>query len=199
MLICHWPRWASGLVAWALASSLALAGAGAPGVPPQNGMDPDLTALLGLVHPPFRMDDPVGPDARCRNAGAGDLYERDQRIPGWEIGQYNCDDRVIFTLEHEIGAPNDSSRLRIVDGLVVPGATYSGTGRKPRVSWAVSGDGVCGYASAPQSSVIVALQWNSRHRVTARNGILKAWRFNTQSGRIEPTSTRGIVCVNPAP
>jgi hypothetical protein len=199
MLASHWARCAGGLLVWALAVNLPPANADAPSAPLPEANDPGLTALLGLEHTPFRMDDPVGPDARCRNAGAGDLYERGRRIPGWEIGQYNCDDLAVFTLEREIGTQTNRSHLRIVDALAIPGSSYSGTGRKPHVNWAVSGDGVCGRGSGPQSSMIVALRWNSRDRVTARNGVLKAWRFNTQRGRIEPTSTRRIVCVNPAP
>ena len=144
------------------------------------------------------MGEPVAPGERCYGAGAGGLYEGERRITGWLIGQYNCDDRAVFTLEREIGT-DGQRRQRIVDALAIPGSSYIGTGGKQRVSWEVSGDGVCGRGSGPQSSLIVALRWNSRDRVTARNGVLQAWRFDTQRGRIEPTSTRGIVCVNPAP
>ena len=190
----HWRRYAAGLLAFALASSLTAARANAPSAPTSDAMDSDLRELLGLEHAPFRMDDPVGPDARCRNAGASDLYERRRQVPGWEIGQYNCDDRVVFTLERHIGMANGSSRLRIIDALIVRGATYTRTGSQSHLSWAGPGNGVCSHEDRPPSDLIVTLRWNSRNRITARNGILQAWRFNTQRGRIEPTSTRGIVC-----
>ena len=198
MLASRWALCAGGLLVSALAGSLIPASAGAASAPPPLTPDPDTTALLGLEHAPLLMGEPIAPGERCYGAGAGGLYEDERRITGWLIGQYNCDDRAVFTLEREIGT-DGRRRQRIVDALAIPGSSYSGTGRKPHVSWAVSGDGVCGRGSGPQSSMIVALRWNSRDRVTARNGVLQAWRFNTQRGRIEPTSTRGIVCVNPAP
>ena len=144
------------------------------------------------------MDEPVGRGERCRGAGAGELYVGEQRITGWLFGQYICNDRVIFTLEREIGT-DAQRRQRIVDALAIPGASYSGAGGKRGVSWAGPGGDVCAHVDRPPSDLIVTLRWNSRNRVTARNGILQAWRFNTQRGRIEPTSTWGIVCVNPAP
>lgn len=194
MLTSHLSRYATGIVALALASSLTTAGASAPNATTSGVTNSDLRELVGLEHTPFRMDDPVGPDARCRNAGASDLYERRRRMPGWEVGQYNCDDRVVFTLERQIGTPNGSSRLRIIDALIVPGTTYSRAGSKPHLSWAGPGSGVCSHADRPPSDVIVTLRWDSRNRATARKGIVQAWRFNTQHGRIEPTSIRGIVC-----
>jgi hypothetical protein len=192
MLSSHLSRYAAGIVALALASPTP-ASASAPNASTSGVTDSDLKELVGLEHTPFRMDDPVGPDARCRNAGASDLYERPRQMPGWEIGQYNCDDRVVFTLERQIGTPN-SSRLRVIDALIVPGATYSSAGSRPHLSWAGPGSGVCSHADRPPSDVIVTLRWDSRNRATARKGIVQAWRFNTQRGRIEPTSTRGIVC-----
>lgn len=194
MLTSHLSRYVAGILAFAFASSLTQARTNAPSAPASEVTDSDLRELLGLEHTPFRMDDPVGPDARCRNAGASDLYERRRQVPGWEVGQYNCDDRVVFTLERQIGTPNGGSRLRIIDALIVPGATYPRAGSKPHLSWAGPGSGVCSHTDRPPSDVIVTLRWDSRNRATAAKGIMQAWRFNTQRGRIEPTSARGIVC-----
>lgn len=144
------------------------------------------------------MGELVAPGQRCQSAGAGSLYERDRPLTGWLFGLYNCDDRMIYTLEREIGT-DDQRRQRIVDALAVPGASFTGAGRSGQVSVVAPTGDICAYVGRPQADVLVALRWNSRDRVTARNGILQAWRFNTQRGRIEPTSTRGIVCVNPAP
>lgn len=198
MLASHWARCSGGLLAWVLAGSLIPASAGAPGAPLPPAQDPDATALLGLEHTPLLMGEPIVPGQRCHAEGASGLYEGQRPITGWLIGQYNCDDRVIFTLEREIGT-DSQRRQRIVDALAIPGASYTESEGKRHVSWAGPGGDVCAYVGRPQFDVVVTLRWNSRKRVTARNGILQAWRFNTQRGRIEPTSTRGIVCVDPAP
>lgn len=188
-------RRAGGLLAWALAGGLVSASASAASAPHP---EPDTAALLGLEHAPLQMGEPVAPGQRCRSAGAGGLYERDRPLTGWLFGLYNCDDRVIYTLEREIGL-DSQRRQRIVDALAIPGASFTGAGRKGQVSVVAPTGDICAYGGRPQADVVVTLHWNSRNRVTARNGIVQAWRFNTQRGRIEPTSTRGIVCVRPTP
>jgi hypothetical protein len=157
-----------------------------------------MTALFGLEHAPLLQGQPVAPGHHCLSAGAGALYERDRHLAGWLFGLYNCDDRMIYTLEREIGT-DSQRRQRIVDALAIPGASFTSAGRNGQVSVIAPVGDICAYEGRPQADVIVTLHWNSRDRVTERNGIQQAWRFNTQRGRIEPTSTRGIVCVRPAP
>ena len=147
--------------------------------------------------PPLQTGEPVATGQRCRSAGAGELYERDRPLTGWLFGLYNCDDRMIYTLEREIGT-NGQRRQRILDALAILGASFSNAGRDGHMCVVAPTGDICAYGDRPQADVVVTLHWNSRDRVTARNGILQAWRFNTQRGRIEPTSTRGIVCMRPS-
>jgi hypothetical protein len=188
-------RCVGGLLAWALAGGLVPESACAASA---RHLEPDSAALVGLEHAPLQTGEPVATGQRCRSAGAGGLYERDRPLTGWLFGLYNCDDRMIYTLEREIGT-GSQRRQRILDALAIPGASFSNAGRDGHISVVAPTGDICAYGGRPQADVVVALHWNSRDRVTARNGILQAWRFNTQRGRIEPTSTRGIVCVRPRP
>lgn len=85
-------------------------------------------------HTPYNVGEPVRPDAHCRSAGGSDLYERGQQIAGWRVAEYNCDDQVVVTLEREVGTQFGKTRLRIVDVLTVPGASFSRSGGKRQVS-----------------------------------------------------------------
>lgn len=188
-------RCAGGLLACALAGGLVSASAGTARAPHP---DRDAAGLLGLEHAPLQTGEHVAPGQRCHSAGAGGLYERERPITGWLFGLYNCDDRMIYTLEREIGS-DGQRRQRIVDSLAIPGASFTDAGRNGQVSVVAPTGDICAYRGRPQADVIVALRWNSNDRVTARNGVLQAWRFDTQRGRIRSASTRGLVCVRPTP
>lgn len=163
-----------------------------------HAVDEEIASLRGHRHTAYNLGEPVRPDAHCRSAGAGDLYERGRPVAGWEVGRYNCDGKVVVTLEREAEPQFGKPRMRIVDVLTVPGASFRRRAGKRHVGWTVD-DGVCGRSSEPTASLVVTMRWNARDEATAGDGVVQAWRFNTQRERIEPTSTHGIACMNPVP
>lgn len=163
-----------------------------------HAVEEEIASLRGHRHTAYNLGEPVRPDAHCRSAGAGDLYERGRHVAGWEVGRYNCDGKVVVTLEREAEPQFGKPRMRIVDVLTVPGASFRRRAGKRHVGWTVD-DGICDRGGQASSSLVVTMRWNARGEATAYDGVVQAWRFNTQQQRIEPTSTHGIACMNPVP
>ncbi len=162
-----------------------------------TAVDDEIASLRGHQHTAYNVGEPVRPDGHCRSAGAGALYERGHPVAGWEVGRYDCEGKVVVTLEREASPQFGKPRMRIVDVLTVPGASFRMHGKRQQ-SWTVD-DGVCGRRGDPSSSLIVTLRWNSRDEATAHDGVRQAWRFDTRRERIKPASTGDIVCLNPVP
>lgn len=161
-------------------------------------VDGEIASLRGHRHTAYNLGEPVRPHAHCRSAGAGELYEQGRPVAGWEVGRYNCDGRVVVTLEREAEPQFGKPRMRIVDVLTVPGASFRRIAGKRHLSWTVD-DGICGRGEQASSSLVVTMRWNARDEATAGDGVVRAWRFNPQRERIEPASTHGIACMNPVP
>lgn len=174
-----------------------LAAAATIGAVPDT-VDEEIASLRGHRHTAYNLGEPVRPDAHCRSAGAGNLYEQGRPVAGWEVGRYNCDGKVVVTLEREAEPQFGKPRMRIVDVLTVPGASFRRTAGKRQLSWTVD-DGICDRDSQASASLVVTMRWNARDEASAGDGVVRAWRFNRQRERIEPTSTRGIACTNPVP
>jgi hypothetical protein len=163
-----------------------------------SAVDSEIASLRGHRHTAYNLGEPVRPDARCRSAGAGVLYEGGRPVTGWEVGRYDCDGRVVVTLEREAEPQFGKPRMRIVDVLTVPGAGFRRAAGKRHIAWTVD-DGICDRRGQAPSSLVVTMRWNARDEASSGDGVVRAWRFNTQRERIEPVSTRGIACFNPVP
>ena len=175
---------------------LALLAAALGAAPP--AVAEEIATLRGHRHTAYNLGEPVRPDAHCRSAGAGNLYEQGRPVAGWEVGRYNCNGKVVVTLEREAEPQFGKPRMRIVDVLTVPGASFRRTAGKRQLGWTMD-DGICDRNGHTSSSLVVTMRWNARDEATAYDGVVRAWRFNTQRERIEPTSIHGIACMNPVP
>ena len=110
-------------------------------------VDGEIASLRGHRHTAYNLGEPVRPHAHCRSAGAGELYEQGRPVAGWEVGRYNCDGRVVVTLEREDEPQFGKPRMRIVDVLTVPGASFrriAGTGLTVVVGAELSALFACG-------------------------------------------------------
>lgn len=120
---------------------------------------------------------------QCENTGQYVLPPDDQ----YGVASFRCDDQrsmqVLLKFE-------SSDQAQILDALLLPKLEKG-------EEFMLSGD--CELKGSPAPFFVAIAKLGAREKVSWKTGVRAAWFPNLKTGKIEPLSTRNIVCYRPTP
>jgi hypothetical protein len=109
-----------------------------------------------------------------------------------------CGDQQILVLERLIEMSGSYPRLRVVDAIILPPFKSDATEFQPKVRQIV-GSGDCTLDGSRDREILALVKWGKGNRITSRNGVIAAWGFDLEAGKITRLDTSRIVCEKPTP
>ncbi len=88
-------------------------------------------------------------------------------------------------------------RYRILDAIVLPKFDPDATSRDNKSRQLALGGMMCEFDGSLEIDMRVLVRWGGRERVTAKNGVLAAWGYDLEKGKIIPLDISRIVCEKP--
>ncbi len=105
-----------------------------------------------------------------------------------------CGKDYLLILDQTIGEENRWPRNRILDAIVLPKFDRYFTSDNNKQIWP---DGPCELKGRSGTRMEVLLRWGKHERITAKNGVLAAWGYDLEKGKIIPLDISRITCEKP--
>jgi hypothetical protein len=178
--------------------TLALALAAAQPVKAASTAEDEAQALIGLE---FNL---AAPGARyadhlsCTDRGGGAISIDGALSDRWSSAEALCQGRVVLMLVRAEGDEQPVKGTRkIVDAVALPpvqtGQPYR---NKPGALWLFTPE-ECVLDGKGGTSFFALVRWTAKSRIDFRHGLVKAWGYDTQHGRIVPIAPRRVSCRHP--
>ena len=126
------------------------------------------------------------PSDQCKSLG-GSVLQSDENFG---ISSFMCDGRELELLEQFINKSAKTNKVKILDALLLP---------KHKPGELLMWPGECELNGKTDTDFLVFARLGRREKVTWKNGVRAAWRFNAETGKIEELSTKNIVCWKQTP
>lgn len=184
----------TGLVG-AQATPAAQAGA-SDGMPiPEPGSAAEAHALVGWEYRLAIEGTRIKPGLSCLEGGGSSLDSGGKEVPGWRAMTFDCDDHVTLALGRErVDGRDNATYIRIVDAVALPGATVSATlHHKPGLAF-TGPDNNCKLDGRHNRNLVVTMRRVQREWLTWRNGLVAAWTYDLERGRIVPVPIKRVTC-----
>jgi hypothetical protein len=111
----------------------------------------------------------------------------------------SCGSQWVLALEQLVGrVDNKWPRLRILDATALPSFKSNATESQLHVRQIVN-SGDCTLDGRRDRTMLVLVRWGKGDRITSRNGVITAWGFDLEAGKIILLDTSRIECEKPTP
>jgi len=139
--------------------------------------------------------DPFPGFGDCVDEGGASI-SLNNKWTGFGYSIVRCGRDRLLVLDKIIGEEDGQPRVRILDAIVLPKFDrYDAENEKK--SKQLSPNGICMLDGHGDTSMQVLLRWGGHKRVTSKNGVLAAWGFNVEKGKIIRLDISRIVCEEP--
>ncbi|MDR0776593.1 MAG: hypothetical protein LBE81_08145 [Azonexus sp.] len=95
------------------------------------------------------------------------------------------------------GKVSSLPHYHILDAIVLPKHDYYATSRDNKSKQLVLGRMMCEFDGDSETEMLVLLRWGKQERVTSKNGVLAAWGYDLEKGKIISLDISHIVCEKP--
>lgn len=123
---------------------------------------------------------------QCSYLTRFDLQRNQKQLPGLTVHSLICNGRNLILLT----SLSDGSSPQILDALTLPRL-------KPGERLMRPGD--CELDGNSDTDFIAVVRFGRRERVNRNTGVRAAWVPDPETGKIQPLSTRHVVCWRPTP
>lgn len=162
---------------------------------PEAGSTGEARALIGWEYRSAVQGSRIKPGLSCLVGGGGPLERNGKPVPGWNAMTFDCDDHITLALGRErVDGRDNETYIRIVDAVALPGATVGATlHHKPGLS-IIGTDNDCKLDGRHNPNLVVTMRRVQREWLTWRNGLVAAWTYDLERGRIVPVSIKRVTC-----
>jgi len=135
------------------------------------------------------------PGLSCLVGSDTSVARRGEPVAGWRAMAFDCDDHITLALGRErVDERDNEAYIRIVDAVALPGATVGATlHHKPGLS-IIGTDNECKLDGRHNPNLVVTMRRVQREWLTWRNGLVAAWTYDLERGRIVPVPIKRVTC-----
>ena len=151
--------------------------------------------MIGHVYTAVASNKPFPGFPDCFDEGGSVIYA-DKKATDFGESVIRCGKVRVLILDVRIGGSDRQPSNRIVDAIVLPPFSRRATWRDGR-SVQLWENGFCTLDGDIDPSIRVLLRWGRHHRVTSKTGVMAAWGFDIERGRIVSIDPSRVECDRP--
>jgi len=144
-----------------------------------------------FVYPITSSEDPLPGLGDCVDEGGGMVGDT---ADGFGASIIRCGKNRLLVLDRTVSQENGRLRNRILDAIVLPKYDRYGTSNNNKE---LLPNGMCTFDGDYKKDMRVLVRFGKRERITSKNGVLTAWGFDLEKGKIIKLDTSHIVCEQP--
>jgi hypothetical protein len=141
---------------------------------------------------------PDRPDIPGCSDGGGSIISANHVPTDFSYQFMKCGPQRLLVLEELVGMMDNFPHLRIIDAIPLPPFKSDATESQLHVRQIVNA-GDCTLDGRRDRTMLVLVKWGRGDRITARNGVITAWGFDLEAGKIIQFDTSRIECEKPTP